>query len=63
MRSIRIFGFTIHCNDPSVVRLQVHLKDKQPVNFAGSSVCARSGSSSAAAEAVGPDAEEELPNK
>ena len=30
----RIFGFPIHYNDPSVVRLQVHLKDKQPVNFA-----------------------------
>jgi len=30
----RIFGFPIHFNDPSVVRLQVHLKDKQPISFA-----------------------------
>ena len=30
----RIFGFPIHYNGPSVVRLQVHFKYKQPINFA-----------------------------
>jgi len=29
----RIFGFHIHNNEPAVVRLQVHLQDKQTVTF------------------------------
>ena len=30
----RTFGMAIHNNDPSVVRLQIHLEDKQTISFA-----------------------------